>query len=62
MWRDVKESVFNSSLLIVFSCAFRGLRPYTGPRSNISAFSTSGIDGKIVVWNLLEAGITNLRL
>lgn len=37
-------------------------RAYTGSRDRVTQFSTSGVDGKLVVWDLLNAGIAGLTL
>lgn len=37
------------------------VRPYS-TSGNISQFTTTGVDGQLVVWDLLSAGISNIRL
>ena len=31
---------------------FSSIRPYVGTRENVTHFSTSGLDGKLVIWDL----------
>ncbi|KAL2916676.1 ARP2/3 actin-organizing complex subunit Sop2 [Polyrhizophydium stewartii] len=38
------------------------VRPYAGSGTSVSKFSSSGVDGKLAVWDLLSAGIAGLRL
>ncbi len=37
-------------------------RPFGGSNGRITQFTTSGVDGQMVVWDLMSAGIQNLRL
>ena len=38
--------------------------PHSGPRENISKFSTTGVDGRLVIWNCrsLESSIAGLSI
>lgn len=38
------------------------LRPYKLNGNSITSFTTSGIDGKLVIWNMLEASVGGLSL
>lgn len=38
------------------------VRPYKYTSKGVSHFSTSGVDGQLVIWDLLAAGISNLQL
>lgn len=37
--------------------------PHSGPRENVSKFSTIGVDGRLVIWDCksLEASIAGLK-
>ncbi|KAI8913291.1 WD40-repeat-containing domain protein [Gorgonomyces haynaldii] len=37
-------------------------RPYKTVGSTVTHFSTSGVDGQLVIWDLMSAGIANLRV
>ncbi|KAJ3043682.1 hypothetical protein HDV00_004455 [Rhizophlyctis rosea] len=38
------------------------VRIYDGTPQHVTKFSTTGIDGKLVIWDLLSNGVANLRL
>ncbi|KAJ3270333.1 hypothetical protein HDV01_007912 [Terramyces sp. JEL0728] len=38
------------------------VRPYSGSGDRVTQFSTTGVDGQLVIWDLLSSGIANLRL
>jgi actin related protein 2/3 complex subunit 1A/1B len=40
------------------------IRPYEGPRNNVQLFTTSGVDGRLTVWNVksIERAISGLRI
>ena len=38
------------------------VRPFNGSNGRVTQFSTSGVDGQLAVWDLLNAGIANLKI
>ncbi|KAI8901339.1 WD40-repeat-containing domain protein [Globomyces pollinis-pini] len=38
------------------------VRPFVGTPDRVTHFSSTGVDGQLVIWDLLSAGIANLRL
>ncbi|KND00713.1 uncharacterized protein SPPG_03831 [Spizellomyces punctatus DAOM BR117] len=38
------------------------VRPYAGYPDNVTKFSTSGVDGKLVIWDVLASGVAGLRI
>ncbi|KAI8826840.1 WD40-repeat-containing domain protein [Fimicolochytrium jonesii] len=38
------------------------VRPHTGASDSVSKFSTSGVDGKLVIWDLLSSGLAGLKI
>ena len=38
------------------------VRPYKGESGRVSQFSTTGVDGQLAVWDILNAGIANLKI
>jgi len=38
------------------------VRPYAVAGQNVTKFSTTGLDGKLVIWDLLSSGVAGLRI
>ncbi|KAJ3016067.1 hypothetical protein HKX48_004245 [Thoreauomyces humboldtii] len=38
------------------------VRPYEGTPDNVTKFSTTGVDGKLVIWDLLASGMAGLKI
>ncbi|KAI8927431.1 WD40-repeat-containing domain protein [Entophlyctis helioformis] len=38
------------------------VRPFAGERGAVAKFTSTGVDGKLVIWDLLSAGIAGLRI
>jgi actin related protein 2/3 complex subunit 1A/1B len=37
-------------------------RPFTTSGQQVTHFSTTGVDGQLVIWDLLSSGVANLRI
>lgn len=48
--------------MLMLGMLCRCVRPYAGSDDNITKFSTSGVDGKLVIWDLLSSGMAGLRI
>jgi actin related protein 2/3 complex subunit 1A/1B len=38
------------------------IRPFAGSPGRVTRFTSTGVDGMLVVWDILAGGIANLRL
>jgi len=42
--------------------AITSIRPYAGSADNVIKFSSTGVDGKLVIWDLLASGVEALKI
>jgi len=56
----------NTELFTVHQNTITSVRPYDGARGSVTRVSTSGVDGKLVIWDVSTVGLSgkigNLRL
>lgn len=38
------------------------VRPFAGSSDSVSKFSSTGVDGRLVIWDLLAVGVSGIRL
>ncbi|KAJ1332463.1 hypothetical protein BSLG_008765 [Batrachochytrium salamandrivorans] len=56
------QAITEAELMTTHQNTITSVRPYAGSGNGISKFTSSGVDGRLVVWDLLSAGIAGLRL
>ncbi|KAJ8331435.1 hypothetical protein BDV3_000770 [Batrachochytrium dendrobatidis] len=56
------QATTDTELMTTHQNTITSVRPYSGTEQNVSKFTSTGVDGKLVIWDLLSAGIAGLRL
>ncbi|KAI9094321.1 WD40-repeat-containing domain protein [Phlyctochytrium arcticum] len=57
-----QQNSSDTGLNSVHQNTITSVRPYAGTRENVTKFSTTGVDGKLVIWDLLSSGMANLSI
>ena len=62
--KRAQEGSQDTALDCTHQNAITQIFPHSGPRENLSKFSTSGVDGRLVIWNCrsLESSIAGLSI